>query len=241
MIIRTDLDLYKSFLEGIHKSKTGTIQPSEFNIRINEAVLNIIKGKLPTAEFNQKRIDDLEFLRVVTDGQFGYPPIAPYLTGIFLVPNTYTGIVNGILMSGETYPQYLHGLNVMFYVTSSISGDSANNTWIGAKVLRSDLRVFNEQLTYRRPSPKRIYFEMIAGKIRFIGPSQFTATQMRLEYARYPKQIEYVDGVENILEFNPSLSQEISEFAIRQYLEKTKNPRYTTFRHEEGILSQGKN
>lgn len=229
MVIRTDKELYVSFLAGIGKPKTGTIEPDEFNGLINEAALNVVKTKLPAIEFNQKRIDDLEFLRVITDGTIGYDPIASSSLNNFDIPKVYTGIDDYILMSNG-YPLYLHGLNVMFLV---------GTTWRGAKVLRIDGKVFLEDNPYRRTSATRIYFEMAAGRIRYVGPLGSSSSSLRLEYFRYPKQVEFVNGNENELEFGPTLSQEISEFAIRHFLEQISSPRQKSFMQEQTIISHG--
>lgn len=64
----TIIDMYNAFLRGIDKEKTATVFPSQFNLIINEAYDQWLREKVDESDLIQKRIDDLQSLRYITDG-----------------------------------------------------------------------------------------------------------------------------------------------------------------------------
>ncbi len=112
--------MYKYFLALIRKERTSTINPVKWNEWINAIVLDWVKTKLPENEFVQKRIDDLEAIKVRTnDVQF------PFIvsTDLNSFPIPYEDINN--------YPRYLHGLSAEFKT-------SATSSTVYGKIMRSD-------------------------------------------------------------------------------------------------------
>ena len=69
MLLTTE-DNYKYFQDGIKKEQTSTVKPFLFNRIANDAQDIWLSEKVTEIEINQKRIDDLEVLRLVTDGIF---------------------------------------------------------------------------------------------------------------------------------------------------------------------------
>lgn len=240
MIITAE-DAYKAFLRGIRKYSTTTVKPVFFNPFFNDAIIEWVKGKLPLEEFNQKRIDDLEKLRVVTDGSiYGETAIAAYPTGsyIFPVPSVYSVTTLGYPKSdvsygikSSRYPLYMHGLNAMFKKTT-------DSEWKNASIMRSDKRAVSVGNPYREPSNTNRYYEVINDRIRLIG-STAVENIMRLEYIRYPRLYNYSITLSECVnpEFLPSQNKEIVDIAIRKYLEIIQDPRYKSFLQEEVIRS----
>lgn len=238
-IILSSEDMYKAFLRGIRKSNTSVILPAYWNPFINEVQLQWVKSKLPMVEFSQKRIDDLAPLRVVTDGGTmtnSYDPITAEHPGVFLIPIDYYEISRGYPIAAmpnekEDLPLYLHGLNVMVRLNSG--------TWKPCKIRKSDKTVMLDENPYRVPSANRIYFERIKNQIHIIGGS--LENKLRLEYIRYPKTINYSTSIQSNIdpELQPSQNQEVTDMAIRTYLERIMDPRYKSFLQEEMIKSQG--
>ncbi len=60
-------DQYNAFLRGIDKEKTSTVFPSQFNLLINESYDQWLREKTDESDLIQKRIDDLQALRYITD------------------------------------------------------------------------------------------------------------------------------------------------------------------------------
>ena len=237
-LIQYTEDLYREFLRGIRRENTSVVKPSYFNPFINRVMLSVIKSKLPEAEFNQKRIDDLEILRVVTDGSSlsnAYQPIQAASNGIFKIPSYWENSENGIPMAepSTSYPLYLWGLNASFK-----RRDDAE--WKPGFIRKSDKTVLMGDNPYRKPTTERIYFERIGGEIRMIGGNQ--EDTLRLEYFRYPRLINFstVQGEVINPEFGPSMCQEIADAAIREYLETSSDMRYKTILQEEMIKSRSK-
>ena len=242
-IIITAEDAYKAFLRGIRKYSTTTVKPVFFNPFFNECMLDWVKTKLPLEEFNQKRIDDLEKLRIVTDGTaYGYSAIQAYPVGtdMFKIPSVYTQPVSGLpssaIESGNrvtVYPLYMHGLNAMFKLTADVD-------WKDASIMRSDKRAVSANNPYREPTNTNKYYEVINDRIRLIG-STAGEDQMRLEYIRYPYMYNYSTTASEVVnpEFLPSQNKEIVDVAIRKYLEIIQDPRYKSFLQEEVIRSSG--
>jgi len=261
-MIQTTQDLYYAFLDGIKKSYTGTVVPSVFNRIINVwgqdewVKQNAVEG----IELNQKQIDDLSELRVVTDGAMVYEtnilyPIAP-ITGNsnqFYLPEKVFDLtnVNGAV---QTYPKYLRTLNVMFklnYVENECDLEGVSD-WLQVNIMRSDQRAPNLTSPYRKPKDDRVYYEKIQDRHRLITGTPSYGHSMRLEYIRYPRRIffdiahpgdaanpNYTPGTGSVnCEMQPHLIKEIVDLAIRIYLERVKEERYRTFLNEEMIRKE---
>jgi len=228
-----------SFLDGIRQTSQNTVIPAVFNRLINHSAVQWAKNKLPLVEFSQKRIDDLDILRIdtgssgaVDEDTSSYPIISSTTAYVFPIPTSYDGESTGMLMDGD-YPLYMHGLNALFRI-------DADDDWERARIMRSDQRAVNMERSYRIPSNDRLYYEKRGTSIILIG-STLSHSQLRLEYIRYPKKIVYsATAGDNINpEFSPSQNKEIVDQSIREYLERKGDPRYKSFLNEEMINAQG--
>ena len=100
----TAQELYEYFLVQIRKERNTTVSPTYWTNFVNPIVLDWVKTKLPTNEFSQKRIDDLESIKVLTNGlQYPYYPSVYEAGNIFKIP-----------FAEEGYPAYMHGVSVQF-------------------------------------------------------------------------------------------------------------------------------
>ncbi|MBC8315559.1 MAG: hypothetical protein H8E51_08645 [Bacteroidetes bacterium] len=238
-LIITSEDAYMSFLDGIRQTSQVTVVPAVFNRIINRNVVQWVKNKLPLVEFSQKRIDDLDILRIDTGSPVAtqvhassYPVIASTTAYVFPIPTSYDAESSGMLMDGD-YPLYMHGLNALFRI-------DADDEWDRARIMRSDQRAVNMERSYRIPSNDRLYYEKRGTSIILIG-STLSHSQLRLEYIRYPKKVVYsATAGDNINpEFSPSQNKEIVDQTIREFLERKGDPRYKSFLNEEMINQQG--
>ena len=101
-----------------------------------------------------------------------------------------------------------------------------------------------------------MYYEIKGGKKDLITGTSSTGDSMRLEYIRYPRRIFY-DSTNSTEQTGPTYTytagsgcvncelseqqrQEIVDIAVREYLERIKDPRYKSFLQEEAIKSQSK-
>jgi len=98
--------MYTYFLSEIRKERTVVFPPDKWNVFVNEVVIDWVKTKLPEHEFNQKRIDDLEAIKVITDG-LQYP---------YIYAESSSGGYNlwSLPKPGDKFPSYMHGISASF-------------------------------------------------------------------------------------------------------------------------------
>lgn len=217
--------MYKYFLSEVRKARNVTITPQQWSENIIfQATLFWVLSKLPMAEFIQKRIDDLEVLRVITDGIIS-PVLSPDANNHYTIP-----------------ANYLYGLNMAFNISSSNAQSEEDPTGGGGtdtdtitysipatsvpgKILRSDSKVIVNQNPYRQVDESFVYFEMKSG---LIVPTTVTGYYQRsgvMEYYRKPTAILF-DGSNQVNgDFNSLQNLEITELAVSRYLGKTGDPR----------------
>lgn len=265
-MLNTTADMYRAFLDGIKKEQSAIVSPENWNRIINHwGQDEWIKMNLTDIEDTQKEIEDMEKLRVVTDGSWvdvSVPvgvlyPIAPD-TGFdyqFSIPKYVNTNINNRLTNGtvstQTYPKYLRFLNVMFkltYGTTNECGLTGVSEWLSANVMFTGRSTVYKNLSFRQPKDSRLYYEMLEGKIRLITSTNSTGYAMRLEYYRYPVEIYFnktdptdtgVPATGSVCcEFSPRNRKEIVDIAVRTYLERVKDPRYQSFLNEEIVKSK---
>jgi hypothetical protein len=220
-MIETAEQMYVYFLKLINKEKTHTVIPSVFNFLINVYVINWVKGKLPTSEYNQRMVDDLQVLLVDGELTNGILPIAE---SVFSVPL-----------------DYMHGISALFdlnCVGSPCYPDGLKSKLTGVLLKSANKNTIFSSF-YRRPKDSRLYFRYSQNKIRLFtgkdsGTSNSYGSKLYLDYYRLPNKIEYVyNGVSTNSEFKASQQQEIVERAAQEYLENNRDPRYQSFLNEQ--------
>ena len=216
MTLDTAESMYKYFLSEIRKERTIVITPSQWTEFVNPIFIDWAKTKLPEIEFNQKRIDDLEAIKVLTDGV-----THDVLTATSL--NTFT-----IPFAHATLPKYMYGLSAEFGYTTSTSTPVVLDRTVAGKILRADKRVVMKNNPYRQPDDKTfIYFEQRGGKIYCI-PKEEEWNKLILEYYSYPTQVEYSLTTDVPGSFQPIQNKEIMDMAVTRYLEKASDQRIQT-------------
>lgn len=213
MTLDTAEKMYRYFLSEIRKERTIVITPDRWNDMVNPIVIDWIKTKLPEIEFNQKRIDDLEAIKVITDGVSTDRLIS-------VSKNTFE-----LPFSGDI-PVYMHGLSAAF--SNHIDG-KPDEPFIAGKILRSDKRVTILDNPYRQPDDKTfVYFEIRGNKLYCISDSK-EFNFLILEYYSYPIEISYKPNIADIVgSFRPAQNKEIMDMAVTQYLEKASDQRIKT-------------
>ena len=257
-MIATARDMYFAFLDGIKKESTSIVPPPKFSRIINDwGQDEWLKEKAVEIEKNQKRIDDLSKIRVATDGvqQFDGDilyPLAPD-TGnefVFTLPTDPSEAINGRIDDGnvvpQNYPKYLRMLGVMVkiqYGAGQECGLEGISDWKKLNILRSDNRSVTLDNPYRKPKDTRLYYEILDRKLRVITGTTSTPYALRVEYLRYPVQIEF-DALNPMAgtpcEFPPQQQKEIVDTAVKVYLERVRDPRYQSFLQEEMIRQRVK-
>lgn len=217
MTLDTAESMYKYFLSEIRKERTIVITPARWVEFINPIFIDWIKTKLPELEFNQKRIDDLEAIKVLTDGVSG-----AILTAVAL--NKFE-----IPFEHESLPKYMYGLSAEFGYSLLATIPVTLARSVAGKVMRSDRRVVYKNNPYRQPDDNLfIYFEQRGGFIYCI-PENEVWNRLVLEYYSYPIEIEY-DGIDVDVpgSFQPIQNKEIIDMAVTRYLEKASDQRIQT-------------
>jgi hypothetical protein len=252
-MIDSTIDMYQRTLLGIKKESTSVLPISRWNDLINEVQEVWVREKSIDIEQTSKRIDDVELLRVATDGINGNPPaILPVAINKFPLPISLT-------QDGITYPQFLKFLNVEFkidYVSNPCHIGTSD--WQYVKIMRSDSRATVVRNAYRTPNDDRLYYEIIGGYINLITGTPSTGNSMRLEYLRKPKKVfldvnssgammrdadnpNYLPHTGSVnCEFTEFQRQEIVDLAVQTYLERIKDERYKSYLNEEAQKNQSK-
>lgn len=253
-MITTAHDMFLGFLDGIKKERISTVTPDYFNRIINEAYDIWYKQKSVEIERDQKRIDDLQGLRVVTDGVFKYNsvilPVIPAVNqdntitwgrNIFMLP--ISGTVGNVIINGVSYPRYRRFLNVMFkvrYYGDPCYPDGTISDWKDAYIMRSNQRSIIKKNPFRRPSKNKLYYEIIDNLTRIDTGGTSIGYEMRIEYIKYPANIAYIHGGTSVnCELQSDQQREIVDIAIRQYIERVSDPRYQTQMYEQAQKSVG--
>lgn len=263
-MVFTAREMYDAFLSGIKKEQTSTVIPAAFNIIVNEALEEWVREKQTMIEFDQKKIDDLQVLRSVTDGVHVYvdasltPPVSTLLKPIgpdtlngkiFTLPVDPSVVISnfpgGGTLSTQHYPRYLRLLNVIFKIKYQGNTCYTNDTvseWLGAKNLYSDRRIEIFKSPFRRPKDSKLYYEIVGNKIRLETGTPSYGHLLRLEYLRWPVKIQFVPppGVSINSDLLPAQQREIVDITVRTYIERSKNPRYQTILQEQVIKGQSK-
>ncbi len=212
MTLDTAESMYKYFLSEVRKERTIVINPSQWTNLINPVLIDWTKTKLPEIEFNQKRIDDLEAIKVLTDGDT-HSLIHAIAEDKFAIP----------YMDGK----YMYGLSVEFAYADPSSPDTILRR-VAGKILRSDKRVIIKNNPYRLPDDETfIYFEQRGGFI-YSMPLEKEWNILILEYYRYPIEIEYSLTVDISGSFKPIQNKEIIDMAVTRYLEMASDQRIQT-------------
>ena len=261
----TTKDYYMAFLDGIRREYTSVVPPVIFNRIINEAEFEWVQAKLDSRELSQKRIDDINFLRVATDDLFekdgvkmnAILPIDGYPNHFYLPYETNHQVDSlGMVLIGENhYPVYLSGCRVDFQLSSS------PDKWTEAKILRNDVKGHYLESVFRRPSATKIYYEQAGDYIIAYVAKGDQALKMNLEYYTYPRRVffdklnpednagfpvvtdgksPYQDGygsVNSVLK--ESQKREVLDIAVRIFLERRSSERYKTMLNET-IIKQSK-
>jgi len=193
MVLDTGEKMFKYFLAEVRKERTIVITPLQWTEFVNPVMIDWVKTKFPDREFNQKRIDDLEAIKVITDSiQWGY------IHSLYNTGNSFP-----IPYNDEKLPRYMFGLSAEFgwsKIDEKGTGDSDDgedplsplssstpdnpvprqnafkfDKRVGGKIFRSDKRVLHSDNPYRKPDDKTfIYFEQGGGSIKGISAKKNT-------------------------------------------------------------------
>ena len=242
-MLRTTDDMYKATIEGTNKHRTGILTPAKWNMLINLAQLDYCRDHIVNGEVIQKRIDDLRMLYVVDD-------INAISATTFPLPNG-TNVNNS---QGTLLPLYMRLLSTAFkinYVDNVCGFADGLSDWIyNVKVLKSDNRNIIKRNPFRRPSDAKIDQRQIGDTVVIDTGTSSTAALMHIEYFKWPVEIFFNEnnipdtGVPATGSVNCELPaeqrQEIVDYAVRIYIERSQDPRYRTILNEENITGQSK-
>lgn len=258
-MVSTVTQMYELFLDGIKKERISTVPPSGFNRIINEAYDAWYRDKSLKIEQDQKKLDDLQELRVITDGVFKYlgSPLVPihaindttssdYGRNLFPLPIPNDN-GNDVMIEGVVYPEYRRLLGVMFrlkYYGDPCHTDGELSDWKEAFIMRSNQRAEVKKNPFRRPRKGMIYYEVLDKLIKLdIGDNTNSfGYDMRIDYIKYPRAINFSENPsENVMcELQSDQCLEIIDIAVKTYIERVSDPRYQTQMYEFAQKSVGK-
>jgi hypothetical protein len=228
--MRTASDMYRGVLHELKEESTSSLTPSEFNYFIKVTQLQWFQSRYFAFEENQKHIDDLEVLLVLTDGTGGNPqPL----------------INQGSAATGReyfTFPLDTAGNSEkMFLVTVQFKMKAhpcykGLSPLLNAKLKKTDNIANNN--AYDRPSDNKLFYIQSNGKIfRYdnTGVSTSIAEQAVVAYLRKPREI-IVDDLGNSVsnpEFDERVNVELVKWCVRAFLETIESPRQGSFAAEQ--------
>ena len=258
-MVSTVTNMYELFLDGIKKERISTVPPAGFNRIINEAYDVWYRGKSIKIEQDQKVLDDLQGIRVITDGVFRYNNVA--LVPIPAINNTTSNAhgrnlfplpipeVNGNDVTIDTivYPEYRRLLGVMFrikYYGDPCHVDGELSGWKEAFIMRSNQRAEIKKNPFRRPRKSLLYYEVIDSIIKLdLGDNTSSfGYDMKLDYIKYPKAIVFNSDPNLCVmcELQSDQCLEIVDIAVKSYIERVSDPRYQSQMYEFAQKSVGK-
>lgn len=228
-MIITATDAFVEFLDGINKESTGSVSPREFNRLFNTCQLEVVKNKYSEFERTQKRTDDLRILECVDL----LPNVGVNQPGgeLFNLPYDQNNFVQTPGNPGNDNHGYMFLLNCSFqlqYINDDCD-EKGLSEFLKAKPMKADkeFEIYNDP--YNKPTNKRIYYKLIGNTLRAITKTDSFAVQARIDYLRYPREINVPHPDAN-QEINPELPlhmiEEIIDVCIRKKLGIYESPRY---------------
>jgi len=193
------------------------------------------------------------------------PPLATIATNVFPIPDLPSGptatpvgyFVNlasypsGVMVG---YPRYYRLLNVFFKIqyVDNVCGLTGISDWLDAKILRSDRESVIKNSPFRRPADDMLYYRIVNRHIQLITGTSSYGVAMKPTYLRWPRNIyfdqmnqddlataDYTPGNGSInCELPPHIRKEITDTAVRIYLERVRDPRYQSYLMESKIRNQ---
>ena len=213
----TVTDMYRYFLDGIRKEYTKVVRPDEFNRVINDwGMLPWMATRIGTGELDEKNLDDLDVV---------------HIKGEELLPSG----TNEFDLTTTAYQYYrMTAIDFKIQYVNNICGLTGESEWLDANIMRSDKRNSIRRSIYRQPKDSKLYYERGESIVRLITGTQSYATRARIDYYRYPDEIVFDEtGVNNQDSiFGHAQNQEITDMAIKTYLERVNDPRYQSFLNE---------
>lgn len=207
--------LHESFLEGIKKEYSGTVPISVFAKIWNEWaqpewVMDNV-SMLEGVELTQKQIDDLEPLRRFVQINGTSPFDLTTLTD-----------------------KYYRLLSVMFKLTYGATqecGLTGTSDWLGARILRSDMRSHIMKSPYRKPKDSRLYYYIQESKIFMVTDATIGSpmASIQLEYLTYPDELDGTGNITTPGNLHDYQRKEIVDRCVERYLERVRDPRWQTY------------
>lgn len=219
----TSLDMYRYFLYLLKKENQGTVTPAVANTLLNAAQINYISARLEMVEKDQRIRDTFRILIP--------PPVVIPNTGtnapeqeVFVLP--YVSSPGAGVSRG-----YWRMLNVAFDVRLP-SGDPAPcadaQGWTVARPLTRDQRFAAQQNPFTKPIDEEPYYILTEDSVRAWTGTTSYVDRARIEYLRYPVEIDVDQGAPIDPELPSHINQEIVHTALRTHLEVIQSQRYQT-------------
>ena len=223
---RTAAELYDQVLDLLRYEETSSMTPDEFNRHYNIAQLEYIKTRHWAWDRHQKTLDDLDKIKVITNGLAGFP------TPLQNVGNNVAG--EEVFELPADYFRML-SVGVKFcYIGDPCIADNTISDWTAAVPTPEDRDKMLSQDYYSAPYHEwpNIFYQQYDRKL-FIKMGKSIAKELLISYLRYPTVME-VDAngedlpVPTVSTFEIEQSDEIAKWCVHSYLEKLQELRMQT-------------
>ena len=219
----TSREVYQAVLAELKHYNTTSMTPDEFNYHIWAGELEYVKNRYWAHDQHQKAIDDLDVIKIVTDGIAGMP-----------IP-----LVNeGADVAGQEYitlpDDYLYMLAVAVkvkYQNVDCEEDGDISPYTAATHLKDDKRFVVNDDYYSRPQAiwSNIYYNHRSNVLTFYA-GESIVQEVQLVYLRKPVRIVFDPTGQNNVDSEFAWPQvlEIVKHTVISYLETISSPRVQT-------------
>ena len=224
------IEVYQGVLAELKHYNTTSMTPDEFNYHAWVSLLEWVKNKYWATDAHQSQMDDLDIIKVVTDGVAGSP--SP-------IPNADVS-GDAALAFIDLPDDYLHLLAVgvkVKYKNVPCETDDTESNYVSATNLKEDERFAIGNDYYAKPEAvwPTIYYNQRNRKLTF-NTGDSLLLDCIISYYRYPVRIFFdvndpTGGT--ACEFEWEQVMEIIKYITASYLETTSNPRWQTMTAEQ--------
>lgn len=218
--------MYTHFLLGLNKANAGTVTPAQFNVIINGATVTYLTEKADAMEGDQ-RVQDT--LRVLID-----PPAQLVNQGQAQPDFEFFDLPYNANAPAGTSKGYYRMVSLAMHLMRPGNPPapvpcSAPNGWVNGRPLRRDTRHIVMQDPFNSPTDTEPYYYLTNdNRVRIVTDGTSYADRILVEYLRYPVEMNVISGQEVQPELPGAINQEITDLALRKYLEVIESRRYQT-------------
>lgn len=220
-------EIFKEVLIDVRQYSSATLYPLEFNRFWNKEMMSWVQLRASEDEFNDKRNQDLQKLKIVEQisNTGGNTPG----NEIFLLPYS-PAKVNTSANPGFKNFGFLRLESVSVKGTYTECDVKKDSGWVTMMPWIKDETKHVEKNPFRKPitstAIKDIYYEIRGFQLFVHAGDNFTASEIKLEYLRYPEFADVESSPNTEFELPIYAKDEISSRVRSEFLAKNGSPLY---------------